>query len=144
LQPVADDASAFLAIRRPVSRKTVVDHVIVLDAERVLDDLGGAVAKIVVNRPSTIFGKLSHVYDASELARRSTAKLLSKGLGAKDRGQYRQAARANGKPDFDFGRRSLNRRLGAFTRLSQFSLRSHGMNLPRGTFLIHVAGGFVV
>jgi hypothetical protein len=36
--------AALLAIRRPIFRKAIVDHVITLDAERVLDDLGGAIA----------------------------------------------------------------------------------------------------
>jgi hypothetical protein len=44
LQPLADDGRALLAVAGPSLWKAVVDHVVALDAERVLDDLGGAVA----------------------------------------------------------------------------------------------------
>jgi hypothetical protein len=42
LQPEANDVGALLAILWPALRKAVIDHVIVLDTEGVLDDLGGA------------------------------------------------------------------------------------------------------
>jgi hypothetical protein len=41
LQPLADDGGALLAILRPCRRKAVIDHVIAVDAERVLDNPGG-------------------------------------------------------------------------------------------------------
>ena len=50
LQPVADDAGALLAISRPLLREAVVGHVVILDAERVPDNLGGPVAVIAVDR----------------------------------------------------------------------------------------------
>ena len=43
LQPFADYAGAMLAIGRPRSWEAVVRHVVALDAERALDDLGGFV-----------------------------------------------------------------------------------------------------
>jgi hypothetical protein len=49
LQPVANDVGAPTAIFRPFLRKAAVDHVIVLDAERVLDDLGSAVPVIAID-----------------------------------------------------------------------------------------------
>jgi len=44
LQPIADDAGALLAILGPGLREAVIGHVVRFDAERALDDLGGAVA----------------------------------------------------------------------------------------------------
>ena len=49
LQPTADDASAHLAIGRPVLREGVVQDVVGFDAERVLDDLRGLVTVIAVD-----------------------------------------------------------------------------------------------
>jgi hypothetical protein len=46
LQPLTDDTGALFAIGRPALREGVVHHVIALDAERVLDDLGGLVAVV--------------------------------------------------------------------------------------------------
>jgi hypothetical protein len=40
LQPLAEDASALLAIDGPVLWEAVIDHVVALDAGRALDDLG--------------------------------------------------------------------------------------------------------
>jgi hypothetical protein len=50
LQPSADDGSALLVVGRPGLREAVVDNVVALDAERVLNDLGGAVGVVAVNR----------------------------------------------------------------------------------------------
>ena len=44
LQPLADVAGAPLTIGRPVLREAVVHDVVALDAEGVLDDLGGVVS----------------------------------------------------------------------------------------------------
>jgi hypothetical protein len=41
---------ALLAISWPLLREAVVGHVVALDAERIPDDLGGAVAVIAVDR----------------------------------------------------------------------------------------------
>ena len=49
LQPTADDASAHLAIGRPILRETMVHNVVGFDAECVLDDLGGAIAVVAVD-----------------------------------------------------------------------------------------------
>jgi hypothetical protein len=49
-QPFANDASAALAIVRPTLREAIVDDVVALDAERVVDDPGGAVAIVAVDR----------------------------------------------------------------------------------------------
>jgi hypothetical protein len=50
LQPLADVPGALLTIGWPFLRKAVVNHVIALDAERVLNDPGGAVAVVAVDR----------------------------------------------------------------------------------------------
>jgi hypothetical protein len=47
-QPFANDASAELAIVRPSLREAIVDDVVALDAERVLDDPGGAISVVAV------------------------------------------------------------------------------------------------
>jgi hypothetical protein len=47
-QPFANDASAELAIVRPSLREAMVDDVVALDAERVLDDPGGAISVVAV------------------------------------------------------------------------------------------------
>ena len=52
LQPTADDASAHLAIGRPILRETMVHNVVGFDAECVLDDLGGAIAAGAIGRRS--------------------------------------------------------------------------------------------
>jgi hypothetical protein len=45
-QPIADDASALLAILRPGVREAIVRHLVALDTKRALDDLGGAVGVV--------------------------------------------------------------------------------------------------
>jgi hypothetical protein len=47
-QPLADDARTPLAISRPSRREAIVDDVVALDAERVLDDPGGAISVVAV------------------------------------------------------------------------------------------------
>src|SRR6516162_3155712 len=49
LQPTADDASAHLAIGRPVLREGIVQDIVGFDAERVLDDLGSLVAVVAAD-----------------------------------------------------------------------------------------------
>jgi hypothetical protein len=49
VQPFADDLGALLTAVRPRLREDVVDNVIALNAERVLDDLGGSAAVIGVD-----------------------------------------------------------------------------------------------
>jgi hypothetical protein len=50
LQPLADVPGAPLTIGRPFLREAIVDDIVPLDTERVLDDLGGAVAVVSVDR----------------------------------------------------------------------------------------------
>jgi hypothetical protein len=50
LQPLADNTGAPLAIARPCFRKYVVSDVVALDVERVLNDLGSAIAIATVDR----------------------------------------------------------------------------------------------
>ena len=57
LQPLADDTGALLAVGRPRFRETVVSYVVALDAERVLNNLGGAVAVIAVD---SLFKQVGH------------------------------------------------------------------------------------
>jgi hypothetical protein len=57
LEPVADDASESLAFRWPVL-EAVFCQVVVFDAKRVCDDLGGAVAVVTVDR---LHQKISYV-----------------------------------------------------------------------------------
>jgi len=64
LQPFADDPSTHLEISRPRLREAVVGHVIALDAERVLDHLGGAVAVIAIDG---FFEKIGHVTPHSQV-----------------------------------------------------------------------------
>jgi hypothetical protein len=49
LQPRTNDPSALLAIGRPRLWKDVIHNVITLDAERVLDNLGGSIAIVPTN-----------------------------------------------------------------------------------------------
>ena len=46
LQPFADDPGTLLTVARPSLREDVVDHVIALNAERGLNELGGGVAVV--------------------------------------------------------------------------------------------------
>jgi hypothetical protein len=48
-EPLADDGGALLAISRPGLREGVIHHVVGFDAERVLDDLGGAVGIVAAD-----------------------------------------------------------------------------------------------
>ena len=49
LQPLADDASALLAIIWPAWREPIVDNIVAIDAERVLNDLGGQIAVVAAD-----------------------------------------------------------------------------------------------
>ena len=57
LQPFTNDAGALLAIGRPALRQAIVRDVIALDAERLLDDLGGAIAVIAFDG---LFEQIGH------------------------------------------------------------------------------------
>jgi hypothetical protein len=75
LQPLANDARALLAILRPVFRETIIHYVVALDAKRVLDDLGGAVA--VVTLDGLVMGTAHKVFCRQVIASgsRSPARL---------------------------------------------------------------------
>ena len=64
LEPLADVPGALLAISRPVLRETVVDDVVALDTERVLDELGGAISVIAVDR---LLEQIGHGYSLTNL-----------------------------------------------------------------------------
>jgi hypothetical protein len=64
LQPFADVPGAPLTIGRPVLGEAVVDDIASLDTERVLDDLGGAVTIVAVDRslPGWMPKRLTNFY----------------------------------------------------------------------------------
>jgi len=49
LQPRTNDPSALLAIARPRLWKDVIHNIIILDAERVLDNLGGSIGIVTID-----------------------------------------------------------------------------------------------
>jgi hypothetical protein len=80
LQPLANDASALLAILRPVFRETIIHYVVALDAKRVLDDPGGAVA--VVTLDGLVMGTPHKIFCRQVIASgsRSPARLRGRAL----------------------------------------------------------------
>jgi hypothetical protein len=50
LEPLTDVPGALLMVRGPILREAIIDHVIAFDAERVLNDPGGLVCVIAVDR----------------------------------------------------------------------------------------------
>jgi hypothetical protein len=62
LQPLADGAGAQLPIGRPVLREAVVHDVVGFDAERILDDPGGAVGSHLAS-PAGLFAAAAPLQD---------------------------------------------------------------------------------